>query len=76
MLPGADAPAARAFAERVRAAVATSGTGLTASAGVAVSEIPADPRALLAAADAAMYAAKRTGRDRTVVADGCAGAAA
>ena len=76
VLPGADAPAARAFAERVRAAVATSGTGLTASAGVAVSEIPADPRALLAAADAAMYAAKRAGRDRTVVADGYAGAAA
>ena len=32
VLPGADAPAARAFAERVRAAVAASGTGLTASA--------------------------------------------
>jgi diguanylate cyclase (GGDEF)-like protein len=76
VLPGADAPAARAFAERVRAAVAASGTGLTASAGVAVSEIPPDPPALLAAADAAMYAAKRTGRDRTVVADGGAVAAA
>ena len=76
VLPGADAPAARAFAERVRAAVATSGTGLTASAGVAVSEIPPDPQQLLAAADAAMYVAKRAGRDRTVVADARAGAAA
>ena len=76
VLPGADAPAAHAFAGRDRAAVAASGTGLTASAGVAVSDIPPDPPALLAAADAAMYAAKRTGRDRTVVADGGAVAAA
>jgi len=76
VLPGADAPAARVFAERVRAAVAASGTGLTASAGVAVSDVPPDPPALLAAADAAMYAAKRTGRDRTVVADGGSVAAA
>ena len=60
----------------MRAAVAASGTGLTASAGIAVSEAPPDPPALLAAADAAMYAAKRTGRDRTVVADGGAVAAA
>ena len=52
VLPGADAPAARAFAERVRAAVAASGTGLTASAGVAVSDGPAGP----------VRAARRRGR--------------
>jgi diguanylate cyclase (GGDEF)-like protein len=70
VLPGADAAAARAFAERVRGAVADSRDGLTLSAGVAVTTGPPDPRALLGAADAALYAAKRAGRDRTVVADG------
>ena len=68
VLPGADAEAAHAFAERVRAAVGASGEGLTISAGVAAAIGPHDPRALLAAADEALYAAKRAGRDRTVVA--------
>ena len=69
VLPGADAEAARTLAERVRGALAAAGLGVTVSAGVGVAEAPFDPRALLAAADAAMYAAKRAGRDRTVVAD-------
>ena len=67
-LPGAGADAAFAFAERVRGAVAASSDGrLTVSAGVAAQAGPTDPRALLAAADTALYAAKRAGRDRTVV---------
>jgi diguanylate cyclase (GGDEF)-like protein len=68
VLPGADAEAGRAFAERVRAAVGAAGDGLTISAGVVAADPPHDPRALLAAADEALYAAKRAGRDRTVVA--------
>jgi diguanylate cyclase (GGDEF)-like protein len=68
VLPGACADAAHGFAERVRAAVAASAGGLTISAGVAAADGPLDPRGLLAAADDALYAAKRTGRDRTVVA--------
>jgi diguanylate cyclase (GGDEF)-like protein len=68
VLPGAGPDAARAFAERVRAALAATGLGITVSAGVGTGEAPFDPRVLLASADAAMYAAKRAGRDRTVVA--------
>jgi diguanylate cyclase (GGDEF)-like protein len=67
VLPGADAEAARAFAERVRAALTATALGVTVSAGIGASEPPLDPRALLSAADAALYAAKRAGRDRTVV---------
>src|SRR4051794_7228893 len=73
VLPGADAEAARAFAERVRAAVAATALGVTVSAGVGAGESPLDPRALLSAADAALYDAKRGGRDRT---GGAAGAPA
>jgi diguanylate cyclase (GGDEF)-like protein len=68
VLPGADADAGHALAERVRGAVAATGLGVTVSAGVGAGEAPFDPGALLASADAAMYAAKRAGRDRTVVA--------
>jgi diguanylate cyclase (GGDEF)-like protein len=69
VLPRAGAGDAFAFAERVRAGVArASGGTLTLSAGVATAAGPSDARALLAAADRALYDAKRAGRDRTVVA--------
>ena len=76
LLPGADVPAALARAEQVRATCAaapyrTDGGPLavTVSVGVAVAPLHAvDGGSLLAAADAALYAAKRAGRDRVVVA--------
>jgi diguanylate cyclase (GGDEF)-like protein len=68
VMPGAGAVAARRLAERVRAAFAATGLDVTASAGVGVADAPFDPRALMASADAALYEAKRAGRDRTVIA--------
>jgi diguanylate cyclase (GGDEF)-like protein len=68
VMPGADVEAATALAERVRAALAATDMGVTASAGVGAAEAPFDPRALMASADAALYEAKRAGRDRTGVA--------
>ena len=80
LLPRADQDAAATFAERVRRAVATVGPDdgrgrmgladslrLTVSAGVASAVDPIDGHALLAAADQALYAAKHSGRNRTVV---------
>jgi diguanylate cyclase (GGDEF)-like protein len=68
VMPGGRADAAFAAAERIRAAVAAGGgpTAITVSAGIAVHDAPVDEPALLAAADEALYAAKRAGRDRTV----------
>jgi diguanylate cyclase (GGDEF)-like protein len=68
VMPGAGAVAARRLAERVRAAFAATGLDVTASAGVGVADAPFDPHALMASADAALYEAKRAGRDRTVIA--------
>jgi diguanylate cyclase (GGDEF)-like protein len=77
LLPGSDADAALALAERMRAAIAASpvatGAGalaVTASFGVAVLD-PARPvptKDLLQRADQAMYRAKREGRDRVALA--------
>ena len=80
LLPRADQDAAATFAERVRRAVATVGPDdgrgrmgladslrLTVSAGVASAVDPIDGHSLLAAADQALYAAKHSGRNRTVV---------
>jgi len=76
VLPGADATTGQSIAERLRARVAEQPVraGLTAplsvsvSVGVAWTSSPEiDARALVAAADAALYRAKANGRDRVEV---------
>ncbi len=70
LLPGEDCAGAEAFTERVRGALATSDvSGLPAvrvSAGVDVAISPENIQTMLQRADSALYAAKRTGRDRTM----------
>jgi diguanylate cyclase (GGDEF)-like protein len=76
LMPGVDATAAAAAAERLRARVAgeefdfgNGGYGLTISLGVASLESThADLATLLRAADHALYAAKRGGRNRVAIA--------
>jgi diguanylate cyclase (GGDEF)-like protein len=72
VLPGADLHAAAALAEELREAVAAepaAGVHVTMSFGVAGSTGPGLEREpLLDAADAALYRAKATGRDRVVTA--------
>jgi diguanylate cyclase (GGDEF)-like protein len=75
VLPGANLPAARLFAEGIRNALARLAVeglpqshALTASFGVAELVGPESLIELLARADAALYAAKRDGRDRVRVA--------
>jgi diguanylate cyclase (GGDEF)-like protein len=78
VLPGASAADAAAIAERIRAdvalgcrSVAGEAVGLTISIGVAqFGGGTQPPDALVAAADAAMYEAKRLGRNRVIVAAG------
>jgi two-component system, cell cycle response regulator len=73
VLPGADTDAARGVAERVRCCIAegpiqpdlTTTLSVTASVGVACTEgAGLEPAVLIAAADAALYRAKATGRNR------------
>ena len=71
LLPDSGSTAACALAERIRAAIATSDSELPTvrvSIGVVASDVPVPVHQLLHQADSALYAAKRAGRDRTVVA--------
>jgi diguanylate cyclase (GGDEF)-like protein/PAS domain S-box-containing protein len=64
MLPGCDGGGAAAIIERLRG---TLPDGVTFSGGVATSDGRTAPRALVDAADQALYLAKAGGRDRVVV---------
>lgn len=64
VLPGCDAHAALEIAERLRADLPAD---LTASAGTFLWTDPMNADQLFAAADHALYRAKRDGRDRTIV---------
>jgi diguanylate cyclase (GGDEF)-like protein len=75
LAPGTSRGAASALAERIRALIPERSRGwpLTVSVGVATVDPKLDPERidsamLMGAADAAMYEAKRSGRDRVVVA--------
>jgi diguanylate cyclase (GGDEF)-like protein len=74
LLSGADSPSARQVGDRLLQAIAshpiplpTSELFVTASIGVVMDAAGSDPTTLYAAADAALYHAKTTGRNRVVV---------
>jgi diguanylate cyclase (GGDEF)-like protein len=73
LVPRSDAERTLAYAERIRAAFATSVdaelSNVTVSAGVFAAVGPMGADELLQAADSALYAAKRGGRDRAVLHD-------
>jgi diguanylate cyclase (GGDEF)-like protein len=74
LLPGTSAPAARLVGEKLRAAVAglavdvgTATVRVTVSVGAATGRGGADPLRVVADADAALYRAKRAGKNRVEV---------
>jgi diguanylate cyclase (GGDEF)-like protein len=71
LLPETDAAGARAFTERVRDALAASDIEdlprVRVSAGIVATSDPRDLPTMLQRADSALYAAKRAGRDRTMI---------
>jgi diguanylate cyclase (GGDEF)-like protein len=74
LMPGTPLQGARAAAERFRSAVADEGFGpvssLTVSVGVAqLTDLDEDGSSLFRRADAALFAAKAAGRDRTMAAE-------
>ena len=73
LLPGCTSAHAEGFARRIRAAIATTDSeGLPTvrvSAGVVTDLAPETIPALTRDADAALYVAKRSGRDRIAVSD-------
>jgi diguanylate cyclase (GGDEF)-like protein len=74
LMPGTPLPGARAAADRFRSSVAGEAFGpvaaLTVSVGVAqLTDLDPDGSALFRRADAALFAAKAAGRDRTMAAD-------
>jgi diguanylate cyclase (GGDEF)-like protein len=73
LLPSSDSADAHEYMERIRRALAAGDApGLPTvrvSAGIATAVAPANVEELLERADSALYAAKRGGRDRVVVAE-------
>jgi len=77
LMPGTDAHAGRAGCERIRRALegeawerVAPGLRVTASIGVASTEVPGDLEALVSLADQRLYDAKRAGRNCVVAAAG------
>ena len=71
ILLGVDASTAAAIADRIRRAIAAADTGVPVTASLGVAAYPAHSETgngLLAAADAALYAAKESGRNRVSIA--------
>jgi diguanylate cyclase (GGDEF)-like protein len=73
LLPGSNSDDADVFTQRIRRALTAADASalpvVRVSAGVAAAPAPGNVEALLLRADSALYAAKRAGRDRTVISE-------